>query len=210
MQIKLPTLYPLGVGLATMLSVSPGLTPIALAQGTRTVVYGLEENQGLIRQCRQLNQTAQVFDNTNLGPAANRLGTLAAGTRVSLTGVVIQGRAQIFLPGNFNGLSPSQPVGWVNSGFLTACGGSPSPSGRACFRINLPLQVRDTPSTNGVIIANYNAGDTAYASTNPPTRRTPGDGHTWVQVIIFNGMRGWIAETSANGQVQNISITPCP
>lgn len=210
MQIKLSILCRLSFGLATMLSVSAGLGPIALAQGTRTVIYGLEENQGLIRQCRQLNQTAQVFDNTNLGPAANRLGTLAAGTRVSLTGVVMQGRAQIFLPGNFNGLSSSQPVGWINSGLLTACGGNPSPSSRACFRVNLPLQVRDTPSTNGSVIANYNAGDTAYASTNPPTRRTPGDGHTWLQVLIFNGTRGWIAETSANGQVQNINSVPCP
>jgi hypothetical protein len=200
----------LSLGLAAILSISPGLAPIALAQGSRTVVSGLEENQGLIRQCRQLNQTAQVFDNTSLGPATNRLGTLAAGTRVSLTGVVVQGRAQIFLPGNFNGLSPSQPVAWVSAGFLTACGGTPPPSGKACFRVNLPLQVRDTPSTSGGIIANYNVGDTAYASTNPPTRRTPGDGHTWVQVTIFNDMRGWIAETSANGQVQNINAVPCP
>ena len=200
----------LSLGLAAILSISPGLAPIALAQGSRTVVSGLEENQGLIRQCRQLNQTAQVFDNTSLGPATNRLGTLAAGTRVSLTGVVVQGRAQIFLPGNFNGLSPSQPVAWVSAGFLTACGGTPPPSGKACFRVNLPLQVRDTPSTSGGIIANYNVGDTAYASTNPPTRRAPGDGHTWVQVMIFNGTRGWIAETSANGQVQNINAVPCP
>ena len=200
----------LSLGLAAILSISPGLAPIALAQGSRTVVSGLEENQGLIRQCRQLNQTAQVFDNTSLGPATNRLGTLAAGTRVSLTGVVVQGRAQIFLPGNFNGLSPSQPVAWVSAGFLTACGGTPPPSGKACFRVNLPLQVRDTPSTSGGIIANYNVGDTAYASTNPPTRRTPGDGHTWVQVMIFNGTWGWIAETSANGQVQNTSVIPCP
>jgi hypothetical protein len=200
----------LSLGLVAILSISPGLAPIALAQGSRTVVSGLEENQGLIRQCRQLNQTAQVFDNTSLGPATNRLGTLAAGTRVSLTGVVVQGRAQIFLPGNFNGLSPSQPVAWVSAGFLTACGGTPPPSGKACFRVNLPLQVRDTPSTSGGIIANYNVGDTAYASTNPPTRRTPGDGHTWVQVTIFNDMRGWIAETSANGQVQNINAVPCP
>lgn len=208
--MKPSTGYRLGLGLATVLSVSPGLAPIALGQGTGTVVQGLSENQALIRQCRQLNQTTQVFDNTSLGPVTNRLGTLAAGTKVSLTGVVMQGRAQIFLPGKFNGLSPSQPVGWVNAGFLTNCGGSPPPAGKACFRVNQSLHVRNSPSTGGDIIANYNAGDTAHASTNPPTRRKPGDGRSWLQVTIYNGTLGWIVQTSNNGQSQYISPIPCP
>ncbi|WOD41506.1 SH3 domain-containing protein [Nodosilinea sp. E11] len=193
-----------------MLVAGVGLAPSALAQGSRVVVQGLEENQGLIRQCRQINQTAQVFDNTSLGPVTNRLGTLPAGTRVSLTGVVVQGRAQIFLPSNFNGLSSSQPVGWVSAGFLTGCGGSPPPTARACFRANLPLSVRTAPSTNAGILANYTVGDTVYASTNPPTRQTPGNGHTWLQVRIFDGSVGWVTETSANGQIEDITAIRCP
>jgi hypothetical protein len=198
------------LGLATVLSAGVGLAPVALAQGARTVVQGLEENQGLIRQCRQLNQTVEVFDSTSLGPVTNRLGTLSAGTQVSLTGVVVQGRAQIFLPNNFNGLSPSQPVGWVSAAFLTNCGGSPPPTSKACFRANLPLQVRTAPSTNAGIIANYNTSDTIYASTNPPTRQTPGDGFTWVQVAVFDGSIGWVTEFTSNGQVQDITPIPCP
>ncbi len=196
--------------LATVLATGAGLAPVALAQRARTVVRGLEENQGLMRQCRQLNQTVEVFDSTSLGPVTNRLGTLPAGTRVSLTGVVVQGRAQIFLPGNFNGLSPSQPVGWLSAAFLTGCGGSPPPTSRACFKANLPLQVRNAPSTNAGIIANYNLGDTIYASTNPPTRRTPGDGFTWLQVAIFDGTTGWVTEFTNNGQIQDISPISCP
>lgn len=205
--MQLSTSHRFSLGLATLLSLYPGL---ALAQGTGAVVPGLEENPGLIRQCRQINQQTSVFDNTSLGPVTNRLGTLPLGTKVSLTGVVMPGRAQIFLPGNLSGLSSIQPVGWVNAAFLANCSGAPPVTSKACFRVNHSLYVRNNPSSSGDIIANYNAGDIAYASSNPPTRRTPGDGHTWLQVLIFNGTRGWVAETSASGQVQNISPTPCP
>jgi hypothetical protein len=197
------------LGLATMLAAGVGIVPVALAQ-TRTVVRGLEENQGLIRQCRQLNQTVEVYDNTSLGPVANRLGTLPTGTQVILTGVVVQGRAQVFLPHNFNGLSPSQPVGWISAAFLTTCSGGQPPNRRACFRANLPLQVRTAPSTNASILANFNAADTIYATTNPPTRQTTSDGFTWMQVRIFNGSVGWVTETTNYGQIQDITAIPCP
>ncbi|MBU6229196.1 MAG: hypothetical protein KGQ93_05840 [Cyanobacteria bacterium REEB459] len=205
--MQLSTSCRFSLGLAALLCLYPGLV---LAQGTRAAVQGLEENPGLIRQCRQINQRTSVFDNTTLGPVTNRLGTLEAGSKVSLTGVVTGGRAQIFLPGNFNGLSKIQPVGWVNAAFLASCGGSPPPTGKACFRAKQSLHVRSNPSTNGSIVANYNTGDIAHASSNPPTRRTPGDGYTWLEVIIYNNSRGWVAETSNNGKVQNLNSVACP
>lgn len=200
----------LTVGLMTTAAIASGFGPAAWAQSSRVIVQGLQENQGLIRQCRQTTQTVEVFDNTSLGPAANRLGTLRAGTRVTLTGVVTQGRAQIFLGNNFNGLSPVQPMGWVSASFLTNCSNTPPPAARACFRANTRLSVRTRPSDSANIMANYNAGDTIYASSNPPLRQRPGDGRTWLQVTIYDGSTGWIVETSANGQVINTSAVSCP
>jgi hypothetical protein len=78
--MKQSVLRRFSLGLATPLSAGVGVAPVTLAQGARTIVQGLEENQGLIRQCRRLNQTVEVFDSTSLGPATNRLGTLSAGT----------------------------------------------------------------------------------------------------------------------------------
>ncbi|MGB6016861.1 MAG: hypothetical protein WBG32_19165, partial [Nodosilinea sp.] len=101
---------------ASTLAVAP-----ALAQDTRP----LTENPTLIRGCRQLNQAAEVFDNSTLGPVSNRLGTLAAGTQVTLTGTVAMGRAQVFLGSGT--LSPVQPVGWLNAANLGPCGGTPPP-----------------------------------------------------------------------------------
>lgn len=201
-------LRPLAVGLATA-AIASSLSPTALAQTPRAIIQGLQENQGLIRQCRQLNQAAEVFDNTSLGPVTNRLGTLPGGTQVLLTGVLAQGRAQIFLGNNFNGLSSVQPMGWVSASFLGPCGGPP-PAVRACFRANVRLSVRATTANNAATLANYNAGDTIYASTNPPRRQAPGDGNTWVEVTIFDGSTGWVVETSTNGQVINASAVPCP
>ncbi|MBD1915965.1 MULTISPECIES: SH3 domain-containing protein [Cyanophyceae] len=210
MAVSMNPLRPLAIGLATTAAIAYGFTPTALAQGSRIVVQGLQENQGLIRQCRRLNQTVEVFDNTRLGPIANRLGTLPAGTQVLLTGVVTEGRAQIFLGNNFNGLSSVQPMGWISASVLSPCSDRPPSTARACFRANVRLSVRATPATNANIIADYNAGDTIYASRNPPWRQNSGDGRAWLEVTIFDGSTGWVTETSSYGQVIDISAVPCP
>ncbi len=203
----------LALGLA-VLSCGVLAAPVAQAQNTRTIIEGLREDQGLIRKCRQLNRTLEVFDNTNLGPSANRIGTLAAGTQVTLTGVVTQGRAQVFL-GNGT-LSSIQPVGWLSAAGLTTCGSTPPPTGnRACFRANFDLNVRSRPTLSSTLVANYNAGDTVIATTNPPTQQTspnasPDFGRVWMAVTIFNGGTGWVARTGPNGQGSNVTSIPCP
>jgi hypothetical protein len=183
---------------ASTLAVAP-----ALAQETRP----LTENPTLIRGCRQLNQAVEVFDNSTLGPTANRVGTLAAGTRVTLTGVVSTGRAQVFLGGST--LSPVQPVGWLNASNLGPCGGTPPPTG-ACFRADTALVVRSGPSTGAAIVAGYNQNDLIRASTNPPTQQTAADGRRWMQVSILNGSTGWLARTGSGGVGSNITPTNCP
>lgn len=191
---------PAGIALlsAGSLSVAP-----ALAQETRT----LTENPALIRGCRQLNRATEVFDNSTLGPIANRIGTLQAGTQVSLTGATSPGRAQVFLRSGT--LSSAQPVGWINASVLTTCGGT-SPVTRACFRADRELVVRSGPTTGSSAVAGYNVGDTVFASANPPTQQTATDGRLWMQVTIYNGSTGWIARTGTNGIGNNITPITCP
>lgn len=190
---------PAGVALlsAGSLSVAP-----ALAQETRA----LTENPSLIRGCRQLNRATEVFDNSTLGPIATRIGTLQAGTQVSLTGATSPGRAQVFLrSGN---LSSTQPVGWINASVLTTCGGTPV--ARACFRADRELVVRSGPTAGSSAIAGYNIGDTIFASANPPTQQTAADGRVWTQVRIYNGSIGWVARTGTSGLGNNITPIACP
>ncbi|MBW4462898.1 MAG: SH3 domain-containing protein [Nodosilinea sp. WJT8-NPBG4] len=184
---------------AGSLSVAP-----ALAQETRA----LTENPALIRGCRQLNRATEVFDNSTLGPIANRLGTLQAGTQVSLTGATSPGRAQVFLRSGI--LSSAQPVGWINASVLTACGGTPPVTTKACFRADREMVVRSSPTAGSSAVAGYNIGDTVIASANPPTQQTATDGRRWMQVTIYNGSTGWIARTGANGLGNNITPITCP
>jgi hypothetical protein len=202
------------MALAAALSLGCLTTPVAVAQESKTIVEGLREDQSLIRKCRQLNRTLEVFDNTNLGPSTNRIGTLAAGTQVTLTGVVTQGRAQVFL--GSGALSSVQPVGWLSAAGLTTCGSAPpTPANRACFRANFDLNVRSQPTSNSTLVANYNAGDTIVATTNPPTQQTspnstPDFGRVWMAVSIFNSGTGWVARTGPNGQGSNVTSIRCP
>ncbi len=189
---------------AALLSVGSLSVAPALAQDTRP----LTENTNLIRACRQLNQASEVFDNSMLGPLSNRIGSLPTGTRVTLTGVVAQGRAQVFL--SSGSLSSVQPVGWLNAGNLGPCAGTPPPpAAQACFRANSDLVVRPNPGS-GNPIAGYNVGDNVVASTNPPTQRTTSDGRIWMAVTIYGGSTGWIARTGPNGLGSNVTSHVCP
>ncbi|MBD1872428.1 hypothetical protein H6F75_02940 [Nodosilinea sp. FACHB-131] len=192
---------PAGIALlsAGSLSVAP-----ALAQETRA----LTENPALIRGCRQLNRATEVFDNSTLGPIATRIGTLQAGTQVSLTGATSPGRAQVFLRSGT--LSSAQPVGWINASVLTACGSTPIPATKACFRADREMVVRSSPTAGSSAVAGYNVGDTVIASANPPTQQTSTDGRRWMQVTIYNGSTGWIARTGTNGLGNNITPITCP
>lgn len=202
----------LSLGAATLLSVGVlGGLPVH-AQDTRTTVQGLFENQGYIRSCRQLNRGIEVFDNTNLGPSANRIGSLQAGQQVRLTGVLAEGRAQIFLSNTT--LSSLQPVGWITASALTTCGTTPPPT-RACFRAVSALNVRSSASSNGTLLTAYPQGSTLVATTNPPTQQTspntaPDYGRVWMAITLSNGSTGWIARTGFNGVGNNVTSVACP
>lgn len=203
------------LGIATTLSLGTlSMTPAWGQEEARTTVQGLFENQGYIRDCRQLNRGVEVFDNTNLGPAANRIGTLNAGAQVRLTGVLLDGRAQIFLAGQ--SLSSMQPVGWITASALTTCGSTPpTPVNKACFRANNALNARSAASSNGTWLATLPAGSTLVATSNPPTQQTspnaaPDYGRVWLAITLSNGNTGWVARTGTYGQGSNVTSIPCP
>jgi hypothetical protein len=196
------------VGLVAIATVAAGLVPSALAQSPKSVVSGLQEDQDKIRACRQVNQRAAVFDNTNLWPIANRLGTLDAGERVKLTGVVLLGRAQIFIENDFFRLGQAQPVGWISSGVLGPCGSPISPVSRVCFRADVDLRVRPTRSLNDNGILTYRTNDIFVASTNPPLK-VPSNNLSWLEVTMNDGTYGWVVETMNNGQ-RNATQINCP
>jgi len=202
------------LGIATTLSLGTLSMTSAWGQTSQTVVGGLSENPSYIRSCRQLNRGVEVFDNTNLGPSANRIGTLNAGTQVRLTGVLASGRAQIYLQGQT--LSSVQPVGWITASALTNCGSTPPPPAtKACFRANIALNVRSAASSNAALITAFPAGSTLVATTNPPTQQTspntaPDYGRVWLAVTLSSGGTGWVARTGTYGQGSNVTSIPCP
>lgn len=193
----------LSLGAIALVSASSVAIAPALAQDTRP----LTENTNLIRGCRQINQSSEVFDNSMLGPISTRIGTLPAGTRVTLTGTIASGRAQVFL--GSGSLSSIQPVGWLNAGNLGPCSSTPPPATRACYRALFDLAVRPNPGS-GTPLAGYQAGDNIFASTNPPTERITSDGRRWLAVTIYNGSTGWISRTGPNGIGTNATPQTCP
>lgn len=196
-------------------TLSLGAVPIApaFAQGAAAINTGLTENEGYIRGCRQTNTTVEIYDNSDLAPVANRIGTLPEGTELRLTGVLAPGRAQVYLPGD--DLSDVQPVGWVNAANLTGCDDSPPPSAaEACFRADVALSVRSQPSSNSALIGSYDPGEVIYATTDPPTTVTspvtpPNYGRVWLAVAL-DGTRGWIARTGVYGAGRNVTPIACP
>lgn len=189
--------------IALLVAGSVAVAP-ALAQDTRP----LTENPTLIRGCRQLNRSTEVFDNSTLGPVANRIGTLGSGTQVTLTGAVATGRAQVFL--GTGTLSAMQPVGWLNAANLGPCTTTPLPPPGVCFRADRELIVRSGPSTTTGQVAGYSIGNTVTATTSPATEQVAADGRRWVQVRIANGGTGWVSRTGIGGLGDNMTPIACP
>ncbi|HEY9639600.1 MAG TPA: hypothetical protein V6C57_03910 [Coleofasciculaceae cyanobacterium] len=115
---------------------TPAPAPRAQEPGD-TPVY---ERVNRINVCRQANATTEIFLNTALGPINQRVGTVTAGTRVTLTGVLgdipgIGGVAQIKQP----------VVGWLRAANLKECSNEPTnPTKGACYSI------RTTAAPNGL------------------------------------------------------------
>jgi uncharacterized protein YgiM (DUF1202 family) len=186
--------------------VGPGFAVPALAED-----FPVTERSTYVNVCRRVTTTTEIFNNSRLGPAAARVGTVTAGTNVTLTGVIDAGRAQILLP---NSDRTIRVVGWVNATNLGPCSGTPVAStptptpvsGAVCYRAATSLTVRSTPNSGSAIVGAFKAGDTVHATTNPPTEQTSaGDRRVWTQVRIYNNQTGWISRTGVNGLGSNVT-----
>ncbi len=193
-------------GFATVILGFAGFAPAALAQEARGTIPGLSENQEKIGVCRQVNTDQLiVYRDVSLTPS-NQIGTLDRGDQVMLTGVLFEGRAQVYNEDLSDSLTTTQPVGWVDAGGLGECTSQTS----ACFSANLVLNVRSAPTTSvNNVFAYFSENDTIYTTANPPIRQQPGDGRTWMEVRT-SGPNGWVAETNEFGVGGNVTSITCP
>lgn len=182
-----------------------GCLPVAAANAQT-----LTENPTYVRGCRQINAQTQVFATSDLSPT-NRIGTLfTPGTEVNLTGVLRDGRAQIFM--DDRSMWNLQPVGWVDASNLTSCTSTPPPSASDfCYEITAVqgLIVHSEPRTTSAQRGTLNRYEKVAATTNPPTRRTSAsDGRVWAEVI-FLGQPAWISTTGPNASGFNAVKASC-
>lgn len=185
-------------------------TPVAAQSGgTNADLYS---NQAYIRACRETNTTVQVYDNSDLAPVTNRIGTLPANTQVNLTGVLAPGTAQVYIAGG--GLSDVQPVGWIDAAALGPCddaddvAATPTES-QVCFAADVNLNVRSQPATNSAVLGSYRVGDVIYTTAEPPVERIAPGGRVWMEVN-YRGNDGWIAQTGRFGNNDNVTPIVCP
>lgn len=200
-------------GLIAAASMAALVSPVIAVSSASAQENSLTERLSYIRQCRTVNRTVEVFSNSDLSPTSSRVGTFTAGTQITLTGVLREGRAQVYLPTDNNLI---RVVGWVDAGALGACTTDDDDDDvvtSLCYRANANLIVRDEPTTASAFVTSYPAGATVYPTTNPPTERTssagqPNFGRIWMEVAPTPTTNGWISRTGPNGLGSN--ITPLP
>ena len=64
-----------------------------------------------------------------------------------------------------------------------------------CFAVKDTLSVFARPANNAATGDRFNAGDIAYATTNPPTTRFDGN-RAFVEVAIYGGRKAWLPRLS--------------
>lgn len=199
-------------GLAVAVSSATLVGPFVAIAPALAQDVPLTERPSYVSQCRGVNRTTEVFNNSSLSPATSRVGTLAAGTEITLTGVLREGRAQVYLPTD-NDLI--QVLGWVDAGDLGPCDddGDDGSVTDLCYRADVALIVRDRPTTASPIVDGYQTGETIYPTTNPPTQRTsppgsPDFGRVWLEVAPTPNTDGWISRTGTGGFGSNITRLP--
>jgi len=182
------------------------LPAAAQSEGVNSDLYS---NEAYIRGCRETNTAVQVYDNSELAPITNRIGTLPRDTTVILTGVLAPGTAQVYIEGG--NLSDVQPVGWIEAAVLGPCDdvAETPPESQVCFAADVNLNVRSQPATNSAILGSYRAGDVIYSTAEPPIERTAPAGRVWLEVD-YRGEDGWVAQTGKFGNNNNVTPIVCP
>lgn len=175
---------------------APAPSPAPAAPAPRADLP-LVERTTYVGVCRNSGTTAlPVYNSSTLGQTVR---TLEPYTRLTLTGVLGTGTAQI-----------SNPVlGWVRSAtLLTNCDAGPDTGTRgACYQV-APAQLAVRTAPYGTVIASLAQNQRVYA-TNPPNRQTTSDGRVWLQVYYNQTSNlGWSAQTGTGGLGAN--LVSCP
>jgi len=121
-------------------------------------------------------------------------------TRITLTGVLGQGVAQIQQPA----------LGWVRTNtLLSSCNAVPDPGPGpgvpvgACYQV-LPAEIQVRTAPYGGYLATVFTNERVYA-TIPPQRQTTPDGQVWLRAYYKGTVNlGWLAETGTNGLGLNL------
>lgn len=84
-----------------------------------------------------------------------------------------------------------------------------------CFSVQTATSIYASPSFGAITADSYTAGDTAYATTNPPTSAWfddgTVDGNSFVEVAFYDGNIGWIPRFPEGSDVPLlVDITNCP
>jgi hypothetical protein len=94
--------------------------------------------------------------------------------------------------------------------------GEGPPANEYCFSVQRPTNVYARPSYDAMLGARYVAGDTAYATTNPPTSVWVRDsalanGNSFIEVEIYDGNIAWVPRFRADADVPLlVDLAECP
>lgn len=160
----------------------------------------LFERSGYVGSCRSSGATAiSVYTSTAQTAVVRQLQPY---TRLTLTGVLGEGLAQISAPA----------VGWVRSAtLLTNCDAGPGPGPEpvgACYEV-VPAELAVRSAPYGTAVAAVVRGNRVYAAS-PPQRQTTSDGRVWLNATYRQNpaSTGWIAETGTGGVGRNLVACP--
>lgn len=180
------------LGISTLELFSGAAIAPALAQ---TADIPLFERSGYNNTCRSSGATAITVYSSAAQMQVVR--QLAPYTRITLTGVLGQGIAQIQQPA----------LGWVRTAtLLSNCEAGPEPVNPigACYQV-IPAEMQVRTAPYGGYLATVFAGERVYTN-NPPQRQTTPDGRVWLRTYYKGTTNlGWLAETGTNGLGLNLS-----
>ena len=92
---------------------------------------------------------------------------------------------------------PANAAGGSATGGTTTGGTTGGVSGTVpyCYLVQRQTSVFSRPSPSAASGDSFNAGDIAYATTNPPTAVVYG-GRSFIQVAIYGGRKAWVPQRS--------------
>lgn len=122
---------------------------------------------------------------------------------------------------NFETLPWRKSVAFLGLGFWASSLALLSPiaqsqsNGAYCFSVQTPTNIYARPSFGAMMADTYAPGDTAYATTNPPTsvwvNDGTRDGNSFIEVAYYDGNIGWIPRFPAGSNAPAlVDITDCP